>query len=135
MGDNAPPWSLADMKSLKSESPSPMKLLEPLARWSAVLAGLLITGITLMTCVSLIGRGTIGKTLAGDFELSGVAAGAAIGLGYALGQVSIAGFSLGVGAVLLRPDRYVAGVAKDAAALEHLTASLPWLKPPPSSSP
>ena len=57
-----------------------MKLLEPLARWSAVLAGLLITGITLMTCVSLIGRGTIGKTLAGDFELSGVAAGAAIAL-------------------------------------------------------
>lgn len=35
-----------------------------------------------------------------------------------------------VGAVLVRPDRYVAGVAKDAAALADLTASLPWLKPP-----
>jgi TRAP-type C4-dicarboxylate transport system permease small subunit len=57
-----------------------MKLLEPLARWSAVLAGVLITAITLMTCVSLIGRNTIGKTLVGDFELSGVAAGAAIAL-------------------------------------------------------
>jgi TRAP-type C4-dicarboxylate transport system permease small subunit len=57
-----------------------MKLLEPLARWSAVLAGVLITVITLMTCVSLIGRNTIGKTLVGDFELSGVAAGAAIAL-------------------------------------------------------
>jgi TRAP-type C4-dicarboxylate transport system permease small subunit len=57
-----------------------MKLLEPLARWSAILAGLLVTAITLMTCFSLIGRNTIGKTLVGDFELSGVAAGAAIAL-------------------------------------------------------
>lgn len=57
-----------------------MKLLEPLARWCAVMAGVLITVITLMTCVSLIGRNTIGKTLVGDFELSGVAAGAAIAL-------------------------------------------------------
>src|SRR5690606_5170097 len=33
-----------------------------------------------MTCVSLIGRNTIGVTLVGDFELTGVAAGAAIAL-------------------------------------------------------
>lgn len=57
-----------------------MKLLEPLARGCAVLAGVLLTGITLMTCVSLIGRNTIGKTIVGDFELSGAAAGAAIAL-------------------------------------------------------
>ncbi|MCX7894277.1 MAG: TRAP transporter small permease, partial [Burkholderiales bacterium] len=39
-----------------------------------------MTVITLMTCISLLGRNTIGKTLVGDFELSGVAAGAAIAL-------------------------------------------------------
>ena len=39
-----------------------------------------MTFITLLTCVSLIGRNTIGLTLAGDFELTGVVAGAAIAL-------------------------------------------------------
>ena len=57
-----------------------MKLLEPLAKISAILAGLLMTFITLMTCVSLIGRNTTGWTIAGDFELSGVACGAAVAL-------------------------------------------------------
>ena len=38
----------------------------------------------------------------------------------------------GAGAVLLRPDRYIAGLATDAAALQALTLSLPWLKPPPA---
>ena len=57
-----------------------MRILESLAKASAILAGLLMTVITLMTCVSLIGRNTTGATLAGDFELTGVAAGAAISL-------------------------------------------------------
>ncbi len=57
-----------------------MKVLEGLARACAVLAGLLLTVITLMTCVSLIGRNTTGWTIVGDFELSGSAAGAAIAL-------------------------------------------------------
>ncbi len=57
-----------------------MKLLSAAARWCAVLAGVLLTGITLMTCASLLGRNLTGKTLAGDFELTGVAAGAAIAL-------------------------------------------------------
>ena len=57
-----------------------MKLLEKLAQICAILAGVVLTFITLMTCASLIGRNTIGITLAGDFELTGVAAGAAIGL-------------------------------------------------------
>jgi TRAP-type C4-dicarboxylate transport system permease small subunit len=57
-----------------------MKLLERLARGCAIAAGLLLTVITLMTCVSLIGRNTIGWTIVGDFELSGSAAGAAIAL-------------------------------------------------------
>jgi len=57
-----------------------MKLLELLARACAVAAGVLLTIITLMTCVSLIGRNTTGWTIVGDFELTGAAAGAAIAL-------------------------------------------------------
>ena len=45
-----------------------------------MLAGVLLTFITLMTCASLIGRNTVGTTLVGDFELTGVATGAAIAL-------------------------------------------------------
>jgi TRAP-type C4-dicarboxylate transport system permease small subunit len=57
-----------------------LKILENLAKACAILAGVLLTGITLMTCVSLIGRNTTGWTIVGDFELSGSAAGAAIAL-------------------------------------------------------
>jgi TRAP-type C4-dicarboxylate transport system permease small subunit len=57
-----------------------LKVLETLARLCAVLAGVLLTVITLMTCASLIGRNTVGSTLVGDFELTGVATGAAIAL-------------------------------------------------------
>ena len=57
-----------------------MKILENLAKVCAVLAGVLLTAITLMTCISLIGRNTTGWTIVGDFELSGSAAGAAIAL-------------------------------------------------------
>jgi len=57
-----------------------LKTLEGLAKACAVAAGVLLTVITLMTCVSVIGRNTIGKTIVGDFELTGAAAGAAIAL-------------------------------------------------------
>ncbi len=57
-----------------------MRVLEKLAKLCAILAGVLLTAITLMTCASLIGRNTVGITLVGDFELTGVAAGAAIAL-------------------------------------------------------
>jgi len=57
-----------------------LRALEQLAKFCAILAGLILTGITLMTCASLIGRNTTGTTLVGDFELTGVAAGAAIAL-------------------------------------------------------
>ena len=57
-----------------------MRLLENLAKLCAVLAGVLLTVITLITCVSLLGRNTIGWTIVGAFELSGSAAGAAIAL-------------------------------------------------------
>jgi TRAP-type C4-dicarboxylate transport system permease small subunit len=57
-----------------------LRLLQTLAQICAVLAGVLLTVITLMTCVSVIGRNTTGWTIVGDFELSGSAAGAAIAL-------------------------------------------------------
>jgi TRAP-type C4-dicarboxylate transport system permease small subunit len=57
-----------------------MRILSLLAQLCAVLAGVLLTGITVLTCVSLIGRNTTGWTIAGDFELTGVATGAAIAL-------------------------------------------------------
>lgn len=57
-----------------------MKTLSALAHLCAILAGLLMTGITLLTCVSLIGRNTTGWTINGDFELTGVATGAAIAM-------------------------------------------------------
>jgi TRAP-type C4-dicarboxylate transport system permease small subunit len=57
-----------------------LRVLESLAKLCAILAGVLLTLITLMTCVSLIGRNTVGVTLVGDFELTGVAAGAAIAM-------------------------------------------------------
>jgi TRAP-type C4-dicarboxylate transport system permease small subunit len=55
-------------------------ILEKLAKYCAILAGVCLTIITLMTCVSLLGRNTTGWTIAGDFELSGVACGAAVAL-------------------------------------------------------
>lgn len=57
-----------------------MKILSLLARTCAILAGLLMTAITLVTCASLIGRNTIGVTLMGDYELTAVTAGAAVAL-------------------------------------------------------
>lgn len=57
-----------------------LKTLDLLAKLCAVAAGVLLTVITLMTCVSIIGRNTTGWTIVGDFELSGSAAGAAIAL-------------------------------------------------------
>ena len=57
-----------------------MKFLSFLAQACAVLAGIILTGVTLVTCASLIGRNTTGWTLLGDYELTAVAAGAAIAL-------------------------------------------------------
>jgi TRAP-type C4-dicarboxylate transport system permease small subunit len=57
-----------------------LKLLSLLARSCAIVAGLLMTAITLVTCASLIGRNTTGATLLGDYELTAVTAGAAVAL-------------------------------------------------------
>ena len=64
-----------------------MKALETLARFCAIVAGLLLTLITIMTCASVFGREVLGKPLVGDFELAGVLAGAAIALFMPLCQI------------------------------------------------
>jgi TRAP-type C4-dicarboxylate transport system permease small subunit len=51
-----------------------------IARLCSILGGLLMTGLMLMTCYSLIGRNFFDTALIGDFELTGVGAGAAIAL-------------------------------------------------------
>ena len=45
-----------------------------------MLAGIILTAVTVVTCASVIGRNTTGWTLLGDYELTAVAAGAAIAL-------------------------------------------------------
>jgi TRAP-type C4-dicarboxylate transport system permease small subunit len=55
-------------------------MLERLARLSALLAGALIAFMVILTVGSIIGRETIGRTITGDFELVGLATGAAVGL-------------------------------------------------------
>jgi TRAP-type C4-dicarboxylate transport system permease small subunit len=57
-----------------------LKLLSCLAQTCAVLAGIILTGVTLVTCASVAGRNTTGWTLLGDYELTAVAAGAAVAL-------------------------------------------------------
>jgi TRAP-type C4-dicarboxylate transport system permease small subunit len=57
-----------------------MNVLERAAKFCAIVGGVLLTLITLSTCLNIIGRETIGRTAPGDFELVGVAAGAAIAL-------------------------------------------------------
>jgi TRAP-type C4-dicarboxylate transport system permease small subunit len=76
----APPTIAQPRRAVRTTTETPVKLLEALAKGCAILAGLLLTAITLMVCASLIGRNTTGWTIVGDFELAGFAAGAAIAL-------------------------------------------------------
>jgi TRAP-type C4-dicarboxylate transport system permease small subunit len=57
-----------------------VKWLERAARVCAVVAGVLLVAITLVTCVSLIGRNTGTWSMPGAYEMTGFAAGAAIAL-------------------------------------------------------
>lgn len=57
-----------------------MNILESAARFCALLAGALLACMIALTCMSIIGRETVGRTIAGDFELVGLATGAAVGL-------------------------------------------------------
>jgi TRAP-type C4-dicarboxylate transport system permease small subunit len=56
----------------------PLKILESLAKLCAILAGVLMTIITVLSCVSIVGREFAAKTVPGDFELVGLATGAAV---------------------------------------------------------
>ena len=62
-------------------------MFEKLAKLCAVFAGILLTGITLLTCANLILRNTTGDSMAGAFELTAMATGAAIALFMPLCQV------------------------------------------------
>ena len=64
-----------------------MKLLTFFAQICAVIAGVLLTGITVITCGNLILRNTTGDAMAGAFELTAMASGAAIALFMPLCQV------------------------------------------------
>jgi TRAP-type C4-dicarboxylate transport system permease small subunit len=57
-----------------------LKVLDWLARACAILAGVILVAITLMTVYSVLGRDLFGKALVGDFELTAVMTGAAIAL-------------------------------------------------------
>lgn len=64
-----------------------MKALSTLARLSAILAGLLMTVITLLTCGNLFLRNLTDDGIPGAFEMTAVATGAAIALFMPLCQV------------------------------------------------
>jgi TRAP-type C4-dicarboxylate transport system permease small subunit len=54
--------------------------LDKLARACAVLAGVLLALITLLTCASVVGRNLLDTAMAGDFELTSAATGIAVAL-------------------------------------------------------
>ena len=94
-----------------------------LAKLCAIAAGVLLTVVTLMTCVSLLGRNLIGATIVGDFELSGAAAGAAIALfmpwcQYQRGNIIVDFFTAKAG------ERTIAGLDRFGALLLGLTMAL-----------
>lgn len=62
-------------------------MLDRLARMCALLAGALVAFMVGLSCVSIAGRETIGRTVTGDFELVGLATGAAVGLFMPLAQL------------------------------------------------
>jgi TRAP-type C4-dicarboxylate transport system permease small subunit len=57
-----------------------LRVLEILAKASALAAGALVALMVIISCGSIIGRETVGRTLTGDFELVALATGAAVGL-------------------------------------------------------
>jgi TRAP-type C4-dicarboxylate transport system permease small subunit len=64
-----------------------VRILQPLSNLCAILAGMLLTIITLITCGNLILRNTTGDSMAGAFEMTAMATGAAIALFMPLAQV------------------------------------------------
>jgi TRAP-type C4-dicarboxylate transport system permease small subunit len=64
-----------------------VRILQSLSHLCAILAGLLLTIITLITCGNLILRNTTGDSMAGAFEMTAMATGAAIALFMPLAQI------------------------------------------------
>ena len=54
--------------------------LDRLARQCALLGGVLLMGILLVTCASVFGRNLLQRSLVGDFEFTGLACGVAVAL-------------------------------------------------------
>jgi TRAP-type C4-dicarboxylate transport system permease small subunit len=103
-----------------------MRVLEVLARAFALLAGLMLTLVTVMTCASLIGRNTTGWTIVGDFELTGVAAGAAIAMFLPLGQLRRANVIVDFFTMRVAPGARAAMDRLGAALLAAAMALLTW---------
>lgn len=103
-----------------------MRVLEQLAKFCAILAGVLLTGITLMTCGSLIGRNTTGHSIVGAFELTGVAAGAAIALFMPLCQARRGNIIVDFFTARLRPSANEAMDRFGALLLAAIFALLAW---------
>lgn len=64
-----------------------MNPLKFLANVCAILAGSMLTLITLVTCANLILRNTTGDSMAGAFEITAMATGAAVSLFMPLAQI------------------------------------------------
>jgi TRAP-type C4-dicarboxylate transport system permease small subunit len=71
---------------LVSPLPNPIPLplwlrsLQMGARWCALLAGGVLCSMVLVTCVSVLGRNVLERTVVGDFEWVGLACGVAVAL-------------------------------------------------------
>jgi TRAP-type C4-dicarboxylate transport system permease small subunit len=64
-----------------------LRILQFFANLCAILAGMLLTLITLITCGNLILRNTTGDSMVGAFEMTAVSTGAAIALFMPLAQI------------------------------------------------
>jgi TRAP-type C4-dicarboxylate transport system permease small subunit len=103
-----------------------MSFLEKLANLCALLAGALMSLIIVLTCVSIIGRELIGSTVVGDFELVGLATGAAIALFMPLCQLKQGNIIVDFFTVKM-PKRINAGLDRlGALALALCFALLTW---------
>jgi len=101
-------------------------MLDKLAKLCALLAGVLLCFITVLTCVSIVGRETAGQTVPGDFELVALATGAAVGLFMPLCQLHRSNISIDFFTARL-PARFNSGLDRVGAGLLGLSfALLSW---------
>lgn len=98
-------------------------MLERLAKLSALLAGALVSFMVLLTVGSILGRETVGRTITGDFELVGLATGAAVGLFMPLCQLHRGNIVVDF-FTAKAPPRFNAGLDRVGALLMALTCLL-----------